>query len=212
MLVVPLVVTIATAFFLFMGHRKIVVAVNKHLPKGMHDIWDDLKKITIDQLADLLILRGTSLISMATNVFMRRIRSLVYGLIYDDDKYKGQRISNLVYDLASESEWEDLPGVPPPTGRLQAVADVAATMGTILWFEKDVPDQQRKVVATGQATICLNLMQYIVRNCGEGQEKWPTQVKELWTQLKADWEVFRENPLAFVDAKHVVPPVESKES
>ena len=210
LLVLPLIVTIATALLLFMGHRKIVVAVNKHLPGGMRGLWEHLKKITIDQVADLLILRGTSLVSMATSVFMYRIRALVYGLIYNDDKYKGQRISNLIYQLTPKYDRKEFPGINPPSQALQKVANDAAEMRTILWFETE--DQQPKVVAAGQATICYNLMKYLVRNCGEDQEKWSTQAKELWTRLKADWEVFQETPLAFVDAKHVVPPEESKES
>ncbi len=210
LLVLPLIVTIATALFLFMGHRKIVAAVNKHLPGGMRGLWDHLKKITIDQVADLLILRGTSLVSMATSVFMYRILALVYGLIYNDDKYKGQRISNLIYQLTSKYVRKEFPGISPPSEALQEVANAAAEMRTILWFE--TKRQQPKVVAAGQATICYNLMKYVVRNCGKDQDKWSTQVKKLWTQLTADWEVFQETPLAFVDAEHVVPPEESKES
>ena len=70
----------------------------------------------------------------------------------------------------------------------------------------------RPVIATAQATICRNLMQYIVRNCGEDQETWSAEVRELRQWLTDGWEVLLEKPLAFVAADHLVPPDASKKS
>jgi len=128
-------------------------------------------------------------------VFMKRIRSLVFGLVYREPRYKDKRVSSLIYDL--------LPGrkpvnplsqvpVPGPTDELLRVIEVAAAMPTTLWFQEDY--QLPCLVACGQATLCYNLLKHIVRLHGSDSESYPPGVRQLWHRLLADRSALASDP------------------
>jgi len=171
--------------------------------------WKYVKNLTVDEVLDMISLRISSLFALAASVFMKRIRSLVYGLIYGDFRkpvnevikklYQNKRVSNLIYSLQQSKAAPPLPDIEAMTPELKAMIKTAAEMPTTLWFDK--PDQLSSLVISGQATLCYNLMKYVVRNFGTAPDTYPHEAKKLWDKLNLDWEQFNQNPRFLLNAK-----------
>ncbi len=198
--VVPLGL-VATAAYGLYWLRKTVSQILDQIPLVGRAAWRHIKHLTIHEVINMASLRVSSLFAMAGSIFMKRIRSLVYGLIYGDfrppvnkavnEMYAGKRISNLVYHLrAGEPFSKELigAGVPQTSQSLSKITTRAADMPTTLWFENE--QQLQDLLITGRATLCYNLMKYLVRNYGQNVDDFPDSAKQLWQKLITDWEGF----------------------
>lgn len=78
-----------------------------------------------------------------------------------------------------------------PSYRLQQIADLATEMDTTLWYDKNHTKEGRNasIIATGQFTICYNLLRYAMRF-----DSSDTYWKVLQNTLAADWKRFNETP------------------
>lgn len=197
---------VALAAYALLWLRDRVKAELDRIPMIKRAAWNDIKHLTLDDIEDMISLRISSLFAMAGSVFMKRVRGLVYGLIYGDNRvpvkkvleqmYGHRRISNLIDHLKTGRKFSNelmRSGVPEPSVKLRQVADVAANMKTTLWFDRQ--DQLQSLVVSGQATLCYNLMKFVVRNFGEDPEKFPDDACQLWHRLNEDWRTFNETPL-----------------
>jgi hypothetical protein len=54
------------------------------------------------------------------------------------------------------------------------------------------------VTATGQASICYNLMKHIARHHGDDPARYPAEVRALWDKLTADWKALCADPYALL--------------
>ncbi|MFW2477398.1 MAG: patatin-like phospholipase family protein [Sediminibacterium sp.] len=162
---------------------------------------------------NLIINRVHSLLKMSGEVFLKHVRRLNYSKIFATDQWKNRRIMTALYELkddkqqwASKMQKQDMPDYFIPTTAIHTVATKAALMGTTLWFTKEeiasgIPDA---LVATGQFTICWNLLEYIYKI-----KKDPTNLSAAHEQLialeetiKADWQKFRNDPLWLVEEEN----------
>lgn len=88
-----------------------------------------------------------------------------------------------------------LRALPNPSRRLRETASSAAETPTLLWFRND--SEPGRLVATGQFTICFNLLKYLARTCSfdeaSGRFTDP-EVEELWQRLAQDWAQFQSQP------------------
>ncbi|MEM7305268.1 MAG: patatin-like phospholipase family protein [Planctomycetota bacterium] len=191
---VPLLLAALVTYALLWIQRTMRRQVLPQVPLVGVAAWNDLKHLRVTQVLAMLNLRVTSLLALTSSVFMKRIRGLVYGLVYSDEKYAGKRVSNLIYALTSERDWPSVlpPEVPRPSDELRRVATAAADMPTTLWFERE--DELDNLLAAGQATVCMNLMKWIARGHGRDPESYPDEVRALWERLLADWKRFNERP------------------
>lgn len=125
-------------------------------------------RVPLSRLTFLLKVRVTSLLYISSNVFMARIRYLLYEQFFDQNNLKrtGRVKSNHIYDLAFSNDCNregkyTTEHIPSKT--MQAVAEYAMNMPTTLWFSQD--GQHRKmqaaITACGQFTTCYNLLDYI---------------------------------------------------
>ena len=214
LIALPAVQVGAAAYGLVWLRRRIKKALSQ-IPMVGRAAWKDIKHLTVDDLEDMISLRISSLFAMAGSVFMKRVRSLVYGLIYGDfrkpvrqvlDKlYGSKRVSQLIYHLKTGEKFSAellRAGISEPSEALRRVADTAADMPTTLWFDKN--DQLQSLIASGQATLCYNLMKYLVRNYGENPALFPTEARQLWDRLEIDWATFNEAPLCLVEQRLAV--------
>ncbi|MGR9115103.1 MAG: patatin-like phospholipase family protein [Gammaproteobacteria bacterium] len=209
LVVIPAAQVGIAAYGLVWLRRRIRKAL-KQIPMVGRAAWKDIKHLTVDDLVDMVSLRISSLFAMAGSVFMKRVRSLVYGLIYGDfrkpvrkvldEMYGSKRISQLIYHLKTGEKFSAellRAGIGEPSDALREVTDSAANMPTTLWFDKK--GQLEMLIASGQATLCYNLMKYLVRNFGENPELFPSDARQLWDRLEADWQAFNESPLFLVE-------------
>ena len=211
--VVPLFLAVVTAGTLRWG-RKTIRRRFGEIPNVGRAAWSDLRRLRLGQVSEMLQLRMTSLMALASEIFMYRVRRLGNQAFYANEALRGSggyksgpRVSNLIYHLRKGRGFffKGRSDVPAPSQALWDVVEVAATMSSTLWWddhddaEEPKIGEQPSIVITGQATLCYNLMKYVTRNCGEDPQKYPYDVKELWDGLLADWTRFTENPRWLLD-------------
>lgn len=163
-----------------------------------------LKRLTIGQMRNMLKLRVTSLLTLTSSIFMKRIRSLVYGMAYGKNKtpYEGKRVSNLIYSLApSKTKVEPVKGIGKPSDWLNQVACVAFNQKTTLWFDKEY--QQPCLIASGQASMCYNMIKLFSRRYGSDPSKYTPTVNVMWEKIKEDWSAFNHDPFFMLKKEEV---------
>lgn len=200
---VPMLLAGLTGGSIFSVRQFIKHNVFPNIPQVGRTAWEDLKNLKLNQVVDMMKMRMDSLLSLTGGVFMNRIRTLVYKMIYNNKKYEGKRVSNLIYHLKSDKKFSTalgkIPGIKKPTQALHQVADIAADMPTELWFDADY--KQPCLVACGQATICYNLMKYMVRIYGNDPKQYTPHVRDLWDQTTADWNKMVEDPYVLLQER-----------
>ncbi len=128
--------------------------------------------------------RARSLQTLAANVFMARVRRLMYSRIWSDRELTGRRIAILVYDLTRP---QPVPEWLSPTAEMRQVVSRAVGVPTILWFTD--PEQLRDLVTAGQVTTCFNVLQYLGREREQpaaGESPLAGRALSLWQELRAD--------------------------
>lgn len=213
MYLIPVLLAGLTAGSIFSVRQFLKNNVFPNIPQVGKVAWQDLKGLKLNQVMDMINMRVDSLFVLTNSVFMNRIRSLVYNIVYSNKKYEGKRISNLIYHLKSNKKFskylDKIPGIKKPSPALYQVTDIAADMPTELWFDSDF--KQPCLVASGQATLCYNLMKYIVRTHGKDTSAYSVPVRDLWDQITKDWNKMVEDPYALLqehlpDKKFPRPP------
>jgi predicted acylesterase/phospholipase RssA len=120
-------------------------------------------------LKQMLTARSDSVLMLNTNVFMKRIRQLLYNTFYDSPQWENRGKGNHIYDLSFSGDLHNEQNPPPtpflnPSREIKIVAQTAFNMGTTLWFDKANIEQQHSeacIIACGQFTTCYNLLGYI---------------------------------------------------
>lgn len=187
----PAAVLASLAYAIYWLRHKIKKEVLNRIPKLRLAAWKDIKHLTIDQVIDMAALRVTSLFALASSVFMKRIRRLVFAHVYENQQYEHMRVSNLIYELDGEKD----PIVPwlKPSKEMQAITQAAADMPTTLWF--DDPSDLQRLIACGEYSICYNLIDYILRRTKQQKSKYPPRMKYLFERLLEDWKKFKQDPM-----------------
>ena len=173
------------------------------LPRTGLDVPKLLKRMPLRLLLDLVWMRAQSLIAMSGDVFMKSIRDLRYRELYSSDEYRNRTASNLIYKL-SESQYRppsDLPEWRKPTSEMHLIAERAASMPTILWF--DYERQLPEVVSCGRFTTCHTLLNHLTERFGADFERADDDtrqkcrnLRELWTNLQRQALLEPTQPLA----------------
>ena len=169
----------------------------------------------------------------------RLIFDIFFGNFYGKEVWGNRRVFNVIYELSlfnissrentirnkfgsndyklpvpvADDNWvkesEDL--LLKGCMQLNSVAEVARTMGTTLWYDKEDADSSRmdKVVACGQFTTCAKLLEYtlILERILKQEAQKPFEQRSLQfgdfdqqlfllirRQLEEDWKAFKENP------------------
>ncbi|MEZ4698921.1 MAG: patatin-like phospholipase family protein [Rhodothermales bacterium] len=203
----PFVLVAAMAIIIFWVRRQARAAIRR-VPHADRALWSDIKGLTLTQVVEMGVARMASLFALSSRVFMKRIRQMGYDLLYESPEYAGRQLSTLIYDLTPENpQYRYLrTGFLDPTPTLRRVIGVAAGLPTGLWFEAEY--ELPCLVATGQATLCYNLMKYIAANYelagakveNEDAPRMPMtpDIQALWDRLEADWRALNDDPYALL--------------
>ncbi|MBD2757650.1 patatin-like phospholipase family protein [Spirosoma validum] len=165
-------------------------------------------RIPFGTLWQMIAARLSSVVLLAGDVFMKQIRRLIYQQFYANKAYQNRRVTVLIYELSTKyypvtearnKKWRPN---PEPSAALMAVAEEARTMATTLWFDpiQVKRDMRDKIIATGQFTMCYNLLAYLddVKNVTVSPE-YRLALDTLTAQLEADWKAFQDKPLGMVN-------------
>lgn len=156
--------------------------------------------------------RILSLSILMQEVFLKVVRRLNYNKLYEDSDYKLRRISTLIRGL-TEQDFSKYKGSLPKNqtvtydnfvgSKIAETVTEASSFGTTLWFteQEGMNNVLHKLVATGQLTMCFNMMIYLNKwindedgNFDRVSIKEQDQMREMLTQCEADWDRFREDP------------------
>lgn len=168
--------------------------------------------------------RINSVGTMVADVFMKQVRRLSYGKVYDDEAWDDRLITNTVYELEPKEVKRRLrtsshrlsEHLLRPGDKIQAVASLAKSMGTTLWFtDKELgntgPTKANKLnalIACGQFTMCFNLLDYIEKVLWKKEnaeqyaaysEEMKGHIQALYDRLLADWNKFKADPYWMVE-------------
>ena len=190
----PAIVLGTLASSMYWLREKVKDELFSRIPSVKITPWEEIKKLTIDQLLDMVELRATSVLALTSSVFMKRIRGLIYGIVFGDSQYKRKRISNLIYELNGHKPTRD--SWLQPSLKIQEVTTIASNISTSVWFEKS--SDQNTLIACGQYTICYNVLDFIIRLYGNNSNKYPSWAKKLFVQAKNDWDKFQQDPYVYV--------------
>jgi len=150
-----------------------------------------VRSLTIAKTLDLLEVRARSLYALTANVFLHRVRRLVYDKTFADPRYDRKIIANLIYELAGGTKRQKAPEWLTPSSAMQACADRATAMATTLWF--DEPGQLPDLVACGQCTMCYCLLRHITGLQEEGGA-YPPEVREVFDRAFGFWGRLQQDP------------------
>ena len=154
--------------------------------------WKDLRDLRLSTLKEMMGLRLSSTWALTGTIFLNRIRSLGYSLMENRGDLKNRIIKHEIYGIVDQ---ENRSSKHAPSAQMLAVAQRAASMETALWYDND--DQLKDLVASGQFTMCYNLLEHIdkLRVAGEDRNLKAT----LYERLAGDWEKLRKNPFRLID-------------
>ncbi|MBK8504577.1 MAG: hypothetical protein IPL46_21645 [Saprospiraceae bacterium] len=185
----------------------------------------EFAKIPFKNLEPLIVDRIKSLITLVGEVFLKTVRRLVYGRLYASEAHRFRRMSNLIRELTREDfevkrarernepdYFQNIPGCDPILigsygevigAKLQLVAETATSFGTTLWFTKTekLEDTLNTLIICGQATMCFNLLRYLVELRGTPDNGYldlaaekRAAIDHLWGQCLEDWKRFKKDP------------------
>lgn len=153
--------------------------------------------------------RFKSVLTLNNDVFLKRIRQLLYMQFYADGKRSYRLKSNHVYDLTFTNDIirnQNDSMVLKPSERIQKVAQEAFEMGTTLWFDENNEKQHTlaSLIACGQFTTCYNLLDYIheMKYPKDGSTPYFDQldtqeqkkINDLEDKLNNDYMNFKDDP------------------
>jgi predicted acylesterase/phospholipase RssA len=195
------------------------------LPDFYRDKLAHLKigELSVHRAEPLIFSRINSLVTLLVHVFLKVVRRLNYDKLYEDRRYTYRRMSNLINELTQKDfEKKAVQQVATASDealkanrffkgaydkvvqhKIKVIAEEAASFGTTLWFtdQQKLDNALSKLVATGQFTMCYNLIKYLENLLfvpENGFELLDGDVKQrlhiLYQQCTADFERFRTDP------------------
>ncbi len=176
------------------------------MPPFMRDKLKYFENLKLRLIQRMLEERGTSALTLISNIFMKQLRRLNYDLFYKNDSLKNRRITALIYELTKEQykfgesdekgKDEECEQIPDPGDGIYAAAKIASAMGTTLWFtqaDKDI-HRLKNLISCGQFTACFNLLKYCIDLKNLGAVVDTKLLEEMTTVFFNDWKKFVENP------------------
>ncbi|HEY0020154.1 MAG TPA: patatin-like phospholipase family protein [Longimicrobium sp.] len=168
------------------------------------EAWPSLRRLTVPEFTQMLVLRATSVLALTSSVFMARIRRMVFGLVWNDPAYEGKRVANLIYSMAKPDAplFERFPWLRP-NGEMVKLAETAEAMGTTLWFNE--PAEFHMLQRAGEATLCFVLLKLIVEHRSARYETPDSDLYDIYTRLREQWDGFNGAVAAAAPAAPRVP-------
>lgn len=151
----------------------------------VRDAWRDLQRLTVREMVHMVELRVGSLVALTSSVFMKRVRGLVYGAAYADERFRDRLAPALVYSmLRNSSLFQEHPWLRPGAG-LRALADRACKVPTALWLTDDA--ELDTLAGAGEATACFELLKFVLRDADGRLEAGDGERRELLARLQREW-------------------------
>ncbi len=172
------------------------------------------KTTRLGVLQQMISARIRSVLIMVSDVNLKHVRRLIYNEFYNNSKWENRRCSNFIYVLSKINEEsrkkylmefvnkEKLSAqdilLLTASSKIMDVAEQARIVGTTLWFEHNNDETLKQVVASGQFSTCVNLLEYILLIENDLTLQFSEPIKMMLVTIKeklvSDWKQFNENP------------------
>ncbi|HUR91460.1 MAG TPA: patatin-like phospholipase family protein [Gemmatimonadaceae bacterium] len=163
--------------------------------------WNLLRRLPLSQLGWLMKIRMASIMATVSDIFFVRHRILGYALLYGFPGWRRQLLSAEIFSLLIKAP-EDAPQV---TDAQRAVVKIASEQPTAFWY--DTPDELAQLVATGQMSMCRNMIVFLQRRRAENPSAFSRELAEMLVKTQADWRLLRERPMGLVPQAARAAPV-----
>lgn len=176
-------------------------------PAIVERMFDHFGRTPVGIIGQMLKERFTSFITLNADVFLKRIRELLYQRFLSDGRSTYRMKTNHIYDLsfANDLNRKYDSNEISPSEEIQIVAQSAFEMGTTLWFDTKNQQEfsQAALIACGQFTMCYNLLEYIHRLKATKDHlsyfstlspEYQAKVNALEIAMKRDYENFKQDP------------------
>ncbi|GAB3769663.1 hypothetical protein GCM10028818_06100 [Spirosoma horti] len=159
--------------------------------------------LSFKQLGYLLRIRVSSVLTLLSSVFLRRVRGLDYGLVFGSDNGLPPDmvvIPSIIGGIVKEHNQPLRPGTPPTSVRnqLEAVYETVRTgsdMSTTLWWLTDKP-RMNAVIASAEITGCYRLLRQFERKApiGPRGQELNRRARLIWDAYQKAGEDFHLHP------------------
>jgi hypothetical protein len=165
-------------------------SMENNIPKLSESLWYYLRDLQVSDLWNMMRLRAGSLMALAADIYMHRIRQLGYNLVFSHEKLAATILTNEIYSVSNSNTGDVLPPeCDPVSAEVRAIVELCAGMATKGWFDPLSPRQLKKditfeiddaslgriarrgdgehrgdldiLTASGQITTCYNVIRYI---------------------------------------------------
>ena len=191
-------------------------SINKFSPEIVNKLLGYFKNTRLGVLEQMILARVNSVVTMASDVFLKHIRRKIFDHFYQDIRWENRRANNFVYELSpsnlvfrekllKEKPWADQETIDilSPNKNLADIAFEARNMGTTLWFDENdtKAEKLKQLVTCGQFTCCVNLLQYCIDLKYKIENKLLTLAEDdrpvltsIHEQVENDWKKFKTDP------------------
>ena len=187
----------------------------KHFSEGIIEkLITFLKNTKLGVLQQMIYSRISSVLIMVSDINLKHVRRLIYSQFYTNSKWENRRCPNFIYELSKQNEaarkenleryikekklTEKDVELLKASSKVIEVAEQARMVGTTLWFEPNNSEKLKQVIACGQCSTCVNLLQYILQIQNNPTLQFSEPIKKMLEGIKerlvADWKLFNENP------------------
>lgn len=181
-----------------------------------------LQFIRLNVLEQMIKARLTSAVIMVSDVNLKQVRRLIYQIFYEDCQWDNRRVPNFIYELSTYNiaarnnrfnNQKRLKWLPTPADKqllleglekINPIAEIARSADTTLWFDaiQVKGEVLKKIVSTGQFTLCANLLEYVIsleRKNVYVDPAYQAELTHLKSLLEQDFIRFKENPYFLSD-------------
>lgn len=173
-------------------------------------------------LEQMIKARLTSAMTMVSEVNLKQVRRLIYQIFYDDLQWENRRVPNFSYELSiyniaarnnrfnnkNRLKWEPTPAdkqlLLEGLEKIHPISETTRLANTTLWYDAIQKKEEvlKQTVTTGQFTICVNLLEYVIslerKNVSFNPEH-SAELASLKSRLEHDFLKFKENPYFLFD-------------
>lgn len=185
----PVLVCLGLAWTLRLIDQRVSIEQDRIRDATSVALWPNISQLRLLDFIDLVNARLLSLVSLTSDIFMKRVRSLIQTSLRIGPRFRRRVISNQIYDLDSvdRSAYKEHPWLRPKE-HLVAMAKEAEAMPSILWFNNQ--RELDNLVLCGRATTCQSLLLFLLRHEKAALEDLTTPEAQLFTKAKSLWDGF----------------------
>lgn len=146
-------------------------------------------KFTFSQWGYLLKVRVMTAVKLLLSVFLRRVRSLNYGLVFDDDNFRPKAVITGILSgiLRNADRRADRNSLLAQSKVFIPVIQTASEMGTTLWWLKD-RFRMGPIIASAEITLTYRILVYFENNTKDGARSAKDQ--QVLERARLIWQAF----------------------